>query len=607
MANEAFTAASVQFEPTLFDKDRNISRLLDLVEQAAHAGAKLVTTPEMATTGYCFFDEAEAERMAEPIPGSTVDRFAALASAHGIHVVLGMPERDVDSGLLYNAAVLIGPDGVIGTHRKSHSYIAEPKWAAPGNHGHQVFDTAVGRIAVLICMDLHFIETGRLVGLEGADVICHLSNWLAERTPAPYWISRAYENASYLIESNRWGLERGVQFSGGSCVIGPDATILASRDSGDGLVFATIDPAAARAAKRAADSSLSRRRPELYRELQKNTYLWNPLEFFPLYGRSPLPPGRESVVTVVQEKFTATPAHNAAKIIEYADKVHARDRGELIVFPELALSGGAAAGGQLRSLARESARQVDLLLGACARLGVWMLVGMYESDEDDDRVHNTLFLLGPGGVAARHRKVHLAETESAVAAGDVFTTVDTPFGRVGIAHGDDIWQPETGRILALRGCDLVVAGADLQHRMTQGHDGSTIEHGYPIPHGADPVHWHHIRVRAGENNVYLAFANTPAVGASGIFGPDTFAFPRIERMAGRDSTWVSMVVDTRDGGGRYPATTVRRKDLVSMRLPHHYGALSAPTPTEAPRTGDVEERDVASHDSGKERQSLDVG
>lgn len=134
-----------------------------------------------------------------------------------------MPERDVDSGLLYNAAVLIGPDGVIGTHRKSHSYIAEPKWAAPGNHGHQVFDTAVGRIAVLICMDLHFIETGRLVGLEGADVICHLSNWLAERTPAPYWISRAYENASYLIESNRWGLERGVQFSGGSCVIGPDA------------------------------------------------------------------------------------------------------------------------------------------------------------------------------------------------------------------------------------------------------------------------------------------------------------------------------------------------------------------------------------------------
>ncbi len=52
-------------------------------------------------------------------------------------------------------------------------------------------------------MDIHFVETARLVALQGADVICHISNWLAERTPAPYWISRAFENGCYLIESNR--------------------------------------------------------------------------------------------------------------------------------------------------------------------------------------------------------------------------------------------------------------------------------------------------------------------------------------------------------------------------------------------------------------------
>jgi len=51
-------------------------------------------------------------------------------------------------------------------------------------------------------MDIHFLETARLMALHGADVICHISNWPAERTPAPYWISRAFENGCYVVESN---------------------------------------------------------------------------------------------------------------------------------------------------------------------------------------------------------------------------------------------------------------------------------------------------------------------------------------------------------------------------------------------------------------------
>jgi predicted amidohydrolase len=47
---------------------------------------------------------------------------------------------------------------------------------------------------MLICMDIHFIETARVQGLRGADVIVHISNWLAEKTPAPYWLTRAFDN-----------------------------------------------------------------------------------------------------------------------------------------------------------------------------------------------------------------------------------------------------------------------------------------------------------------------------------------------------------------------------------------------------------------------------
>lgn len=166
------------------------------------------------------------------------------------------------------------------------------KWAASGDLGHQVFETKIGRIAILICMDIPFIETARLVAIGGADVICHISNWLAERTPAPYWISRAYENGCYLMESNRWGLERGVQFSSGSCIIGPEAQILDVVDDGDGIAYGLIDPARSRERRVAGEPVMLQRRPELYRELMTNTYAWNPRDFFRLYGHQPLADGR---------------------------------------------------------------------------------------------------------------------------------------------------------------------------------------------------------------------------------------------------------------------------------------------------------------------------
>ena len=94
--------ATVQFEPTMFEKARNIARLLELCEAAAMAGARLIVTPEMGTTGYCWFDRAEVAPFVETIPGPTTDRFAALARKHDCYIVVGMPE--VDSDGIYSIA-----------------------------------------------------------------------------------------------------------------------------------------------------------------------------------------------------------------------------------------------------------------------------------------------------------------------------------------------------------------------------------------------------------------------------------------------------------------------------------------------------------------------
>lgn len=573
--HQKFNASAIQFEPTLFDKQRNITRLVDMVERAATLdSAKLITTPEMSTTGYCFFDVDEAETMAESIPGPTTAVFTRVAAKHGCHLVIGMPERDDTSGLLYNSAVLIGPGGVVGTHRKTHGYISEPKWAAPGDNGHQVFDTPLGRIALLICMDIHFVETSRMVALDGADIICHISNWLAERTPAPYWISRAYENSCYLVESNRWGLERGVQFSGGSCIIAPDSTLVASRDSGDGIVTAEVDLGVVRSARADNASAITGRRPDMYRDLQRNTYLWNPRDYFGLYAHDPIAPGRESTIAVVQNDSTTDTRTNIDDILTHFTAA-VESGADLVVFPELSVS-GPPSGTYSYGIDLEPGGALAPLTAAAASNGGYMVVGLAERDIHTSALHNSAVLIGPEGIVAVHRKVHLGGTDTAIfAPGDRWTVTDLPIGRIALLHGDDALRPESGRIAALRGADFIAVPARISAVLHRSHPGTTVPLNYPIPRGATPLHWHHMRVRAGENNVYLAYANPPECGGySGIFGPDTFEFPRRERVAGATAEIVLAPIDTSDGTGPYPSNVVRRKDLVTMRLPHHYGTLS---------------------------------
>ena len=325
-----YLAATVQFEPEMFAKERNVEALKQLVEEAAALGARLIITPEMGLTGYCWYAREEVAPYVEPVPGPSTNTFAALAAKLDCYIVIGLPEVEPTNGLYYNTAVLVGPEGYLGKHRKSHPYIAEPKWAASGDTGHQVFDTSLGRLALLICMDIHFLETARLVALRGADVICHLSNWLAERAPAPYWISRARENGCYLIESNRWGLERGVQFSGGCCVIDPDGHVQASRDDGDGVVLGEIDT------DRVTGPLAAERRPDLYHELLHQTYAWNPLDFFRLYGHQPLPKGKASTIAVAQ---FAPSNHLDDNLSQCISLIAQAGHVELVVLPELALTG----------------------------------------------------------------------------------------------------------------------------------------------------------------------------------------------------------------------------------------------------------------------------
>ena len=564
-----YKVATIQYEPTLLKKKHNIDSLTKLCIEAAENGAKLIVTPEMGTTGYCFLDRKEVSSLVEKIPGPTTTKFYEIAKKYSCYIVVGMPEIDDDTQLYYNSAILIGPNGIIGKHRKSHSYIAEPKWSAPGQE-HIVFDTKIGKIGILICMDIHFIETARLIALQDADVIIHISNWLGERTPGPYWISRAFENSCYLIESNRWGLERTVQFSGGSCVINPDGSIASVIDKGDGIAYANIDISWSRKKQVLNEKIFNDRRPEMYINLPTDPYLWNPLDFFGLYGLDPLPKGKKSIITTVQMNTSNDVKKNLANILKYLDRAK-NEKAELIVLPELVLTGHL---NKNKYAIKKDDPKILELANYANKNNIYIYFGF--SEKDDKEYFNSSMLLGPEGILSVYRKIHLNNEDKKWASeGNEWKYVDTKIGRVGMMIGYDAIFPESARCLGLYGCDLVLCSSAQKGIFTHGHKGSQIRQNYPIPMNADPNHWNHFRIRGGENNVYFVYSNifdkkNNYLGKSGIFGPDPFKFPREESLINQDEDITFLEIDTSNLNTNYPTNVVRDKFMMSMRQPQHY-------------------------------------
>src|SRR5207253_5410504 len=148
-----YWVAAIQYESTLGEKEKNVTDLLRLVEEAAQHEARLIVLPEMATTGYCWESRAEIAPHVEPIPGPTTARFQQLATQHECFIALGLAEVDSTTNVYYNTLALLGPEGLVGTYRKIHSFISEPRWARDGDLGMPVWDTPLGRLSGLICMD----------------------------------------------------------------------------------------------------------------------------------------------------------------------------------------------------------------------------------------------------------------------------------------------------------------------------------------------------------------------------------------------------------------------------------------------------------------------
>lgn len=225
------TIAVVQMYPRLTDVQTNLARMSEFIEEIClRQKTDLIVFPELVTTGYeCGVQFTE---LAERDSGPMVNFIAQRADEFSTHIVFGLALKEKVESILYDAAVLIGPDGeVIGDYRKVHLQDEERLAFRPG-YRYRTQECSFGEIGMLLGWDLAFPEAARSLALGGAEIVCVLANWKQPHIDEwrTYLLARAYENAIFVAAANRVGEEYTYSFFGQSMIVGPRGEIHALVD-----------------------------------------------------------------------------------------------------------------------------------------------------------------------------------------------------------------------------------------------------------------------------------------------------------------------------------------------------------------------------------------
>lgn len=258
-----------QFMPEFGEARANRERLQTGIKAAPRASdIDLIVLPELVTTGYLFHNRSELESFAETIPGPTTEAMGALSRELDLHLIVGLAEKKGER--VYNAAALVGPDGVVGTYRKVHLFADERNLFDAGNEVWPVLRVGDVAVGLMICFDWIYPEAARSLALRGARILALPANLVLPHCQ-DVMVARSIENRVFSVVANRTGVDRRedmdpVAFTGRSRIVGPDGELLVDLEPDEEALRAVeIDPELA-ASKRVASGNeiFLERRPDLY-------------------------------------------------------------------------------------------------------------------------------------------------------------------------------------------------------------------------------------------------------------------------------------------------------------------------------------------------------
>ena len=268
----------------------NIARTIDLVREAAAAGAQVILPSELFQGPYfCVSQEERWFATAHPWrEHPCVIALAPVAAELGVAIPVSIFEREGPH--YFNSLVMLDADGrAQGVYRKSHipdgPGYQEKYYFRPGDTGFRVWDTRFGRLGVGICWDQWFPECARAMALMGAEILFYPTAIGSEPhdpsldTAAPWrraMQGHAVSNVIPVVGANRTGFEPwdnypggGQRFYGSSFIADHRGDLVADlgRDE-EGIAVASFDLDFL-AVHRAAWGFFRDRRPDLYGDLTK--------------------------------------------------------------------------------------------------------------------------------------------------------------------------------------------------------------------------------------------------------------------------------------------------------------------------------------------------
>jgi len=461
----SFKVAAVEFNPTIMAFEKNIPPLVSAAENAAKNGAKLIVLPELSNSGYLYNSREQINPYLDTIPGKVTNALEKVAKQYQTYIVVGISERDPITNLAYNSAALIGPNGYVGKYRKNQLNVSDTRWAARGNLGYPIFNTPLGKIAMVICYDDVYLQSLLMPSLRGANIIAYVTasdrlplnqpgaktnhSTIARVTTLPGWVG------TYVVASTRTDNETNpatqvtTHYDGGASIWDPAGHQLAqapvsplSHPSAPMTIYATVDRALYDNPAKAVLAE--RRRPELYGVIA-------------LY-RAPGDPDASTKshdVHAITLQYTPT-KNNKTENLEKIKTLLKGKQFNLLVLPENSLLGDGLTALMLKNAAETMQGDSVKKMQSLAKNNHAMIIFSMPEKENQHFYEAAIIIDASGNIIGNYHKTHLnLEDKTWATAGNDLPVFNTPLGRVGLMIGDEVRVPDVSTVMAVKRADII--------------------------------------------------------------------------------------------------------------------------------------------------------
>jgi len=240
---DGFRIGILQFAASVSKRD-NLDKVRGMLS-SSRVDADIIVLPEYSMADITGLRPEDVYKISEGLDGGWVESFMELSREYGSHILCTMFEDTGRPPKVYNTALIIKDDRILGVYRKIHLYDAygfrESRYMDPGDRPMDIVDIGL-KTGVAICFDIRFPELFRYYSLKGADMVIIPAGWMRgpmkEEALRTLGSARSHENTIFTVIAVQYS----EIYTGRSMVIDPYGNIMYDAGIGEKYVEVEVDP-----------------------------------------------------------------------------------------------------------------------------------------------------------------------------------------------------------------------------------------------------------------------------------------------------------------------------------------------------------------------------